>query len=599
MNLREYLKENRLITDGAMGTYFDSKKQSELTAEVGNVEAPELVKKIHKEYIRAGARLLRTNTFELAEEFFGTREKKAECIIRACAIARKAVEECREEGILLDSEPVFIGADIGPVNFDYQSAKEEILKDYLWITDCFLKENVDCFVFETQAEFGLLSEVTSYIKSKGDIFILVQFSFDKTGYTKAGLSIPSMVRTMEREKTVDAYGFNCGMSSAHLYRILSTTAFEGNKYISALPNASYTSMNRGKIVYSNNVPYFADMMEKLDDIGIRIMGGCCGTTPNYIRSLADRLKDRPLRRLQTFLSDSRERSVEQKENPLMAKLNRGEKVIMVELDPPFGENADKVLEGASFLKGKGTDVITLSDSPLGRARMDSALLAVKVFHETGMPVMPHISCRDKNIIALRGLLLGLAMNDIHNLLIVTGDPVQKGDGVKQVFEYNSIRFMKYIKTMNEDIFAEHPFFYGGALNYNGVNKEAIAVRMKSKMESGVSCFLTQPVYSDEDIERITYLQNVTGAKIIAGIMPLVSHKNAVFIQNEMPGIHISDEIMDRYVPNLSREEYEDIAVEVSVDIIKKLEDIAAGYYFMTPFNRYVLIQRIINRIFTQ
>ncbi len=599
MNLQEYLKENRLITDGAMGTFFDSRKQSELTAEMGNKKAPKLVKEIHKEYIKAGARLLRTNTFDMAGEPFDTREKTQECIRLACSIARKAVEECREEGILDDSEPVFIGADIGPVNYDYQCAKDDILNRYLWITDCFLKENVDCFVFETQAEFGILGEITSYIKARDDIFILVQFSFDKTGYTKAGLSIPSMVRAMERQQTIDGYGFNCGMSSSHLSRILNKTAFEGNKYISALPNASYTSMSRGKIVYSNNVPYFADMMEKLDSIGIRILGGCCGTTPNYIRSLSERLKNRPLRQIQTIPADRGKSNILQKENPLLAKLNRGEKIIMVELDPPFGENADKVLEGAAFLKGKGTDVITLSDSPLGRARMDSALLAVKVLKETGMPVMPHISCRDKNIIALRGLLLGLSMNGLDNILIVTGDPVQKGDGVKQVFEYNSIRLMNYVKTMNEDVFAGHPFFYGGALNYSGVNKEAVVARMKSKIEAGVSCFLTQPVYSDEDIERITYLRNETGAKIIAGIMPLVSHKNAVFIQNEMPGIHISDEIMNRYAQDLSREEYEDIAVEVSEDIIKKLDGVAAGYYFMTPFNRYALIQRIINRITVQ
>ncbi|MCM1466685.1 MAG: methylenetetrahydrofolate reductase, partial [Alistipes sp.] len=349
-------------------------------------------------------------------------------------------------------------------------------------------------------------------------------------------------------------------------------------------------------VYSDNIPYYAQMMEKLDDMGIRILGGCCGTTPKYIKALNDRLKDRPLKRLRSVGTDNARTGVVQEENPLLAKLSAGEKVIMVELDPPFGDNGDKVIEGAAFLKGKGTDVITLSDSPLGRARMEAALLAVKVSRETGMAVMPHISCRDKNIIALRGLLLGLGFNEIRNLLIVTGDPVQKGDNVRQVFEYNSIRLMNYIKTMNEEVFAGHPFFYGGALNYRGVNKEAIAARMKSKMEAGASCFLTQPVYSREDIERIAYLEKETGAKIIVGIMPLVSHKNAVFIQNEMPGIHIPDEIMERYVPELSREEYEETAVEVSLDIIRELGDFAAGYYFMTPFNRYGLIQNIIDRL---
>lgn len=596
MNIRDYLKENRLITDGAMGTYFDSRKSSEIMAEAGNLEAPGLIKEIHKEYLRAGARLLRTNTFAVTKDLFDTEEEVAKCIKSACEIAKEAVEECRKEGILSEDEPVFIGADIGPVGFEFGRTKEELLEEYLWITDCFLEQNVNCFVFETQAEYEFLSEITAYIKTHSDLFILVQFSFDRTGYTKAGLSISSMIRVMEQEKSVDAYGFNCGMSSAHLSQILSKVEFGGNKVISALPNASYTSMNRGRVVYSNNIPYYAEMMEKLDDMGIRILGGCCGTTPEYIRVLAERLKSRQLQSLHTKENNADKESVIQEENPLLTKLNSGKKVIMVELDPPFDDSADKVLEGAEYLKGKGTDVITLSDSPLGRARMESALLAVKVLRETGMPVMPHISCRDKNTIALRGMLLGLSLHDVRNLLIVTGDPVQKGDSVKQVFEYNSIRLMNYIKTMNEEVFAEHPFLYGGALNYNGVNKEAIAARMRNKMAAGAAYFLSQPVYSDEDIERIAYLKKETGAKIIVGIMPLVNHKNAVFIHNEMPGIHVSDEIMARYEEGLTRERYEEIAVEVSVDIIKKLGNFADGYYFMTPFNRYRLIQKIINQI---
>lgn len=596
MNIQEYLSKNRLITDGAMGTYFDSRKTLEIMAEEGNEKTPELIKEIHKEYLRAGARLLRTNTFAVTKDFFATEEETAQCIHTACRLAKEAVEECRIEGVLSPDEPVFIGADIGTVGFEFDRTREVLLEDYLWITECFLKENVDCFVFETQAEYDLLREITSYIKAHSDKFILVQFSFDKTGYTKAGFSISSMVRTMEQDEAVDAYGFNCGMSSAHLSQVLGKVKFGGKKFISALPNASYTSMSRGRVLYSNNIPYYVDKMEKLDGMGLRILGGCCGTTPEYIRALAERLKDRPLQPLRTKEENGDKEKTEQEENPLLTKLNRGEKVIMVELDPPFDDNADKVIEGAAFLKGKGTDVITLSDSPLGRARMESALLASKVFRETGMPVMPHISCRDKNTIALRGMLLGLSVNDIRNLLIVTGDPVQKGDNVKQVFEYNSIRLMNYLQTMNEEVFAGHPFLYGGALNYSGVNKEAIAARMKNKMAAGAAYFLSQPVYSDEDIERIAYLKRETGAKIIVGIMPLVSRKNAVFIHNEMPGIHISDEIMARYEDGLSREAYEEIAVEISVDIIRKLGDSADGYYFMTPFNRYKLIQNIINKL---
>lgn len=596
MDIKEYLKKNRLITDGAMGTYFDSLKLREIMAEEANVSDPEVIRKIHVEYIRAGARLLRTNTFAVTQSILGSNEAVEENIHAACAIAKDAVEECRREGILKPEEEVFIGADIGPFLSDGEKTWEESMEEYRFICDCFLKEKPDAFVFETQAETDFVEPMTKYIKERKDIFILVQFSFDKTGYTKGGLSVKSMIKRMESIKTVDAYGFNCGMPSSHLYQMLKDVKFGGNKIISALPNASYTKVIRGKTFYSGNIPYYTDMMEKLDGLGIRILGGCCGTTPEYVRELSRRLEGREPADIQVanVLKDSH--AVSQEHNFLKEKLDNGEKIIMVELDPPFDDNIDKVLEGASFLAGKGTDIITLSDSPLGRARMESALLAVKLHEKTGIQVMPHLSCRDRNSIAIRGMLLGLNMYGIRNLLVVTGDPVQKGDPTRQVFEHNSIRLMNYIRTMNEEVFLGHGFLYGAALNYAGVNKEAIVKRMKDKMAAGAACFLTQPVYSDADMERIAYLKKETGARIIVGIMPLVSHKNAVFIHNEMPGITVPEEIMGKYDKDLTREEYEQIAVQVSVDIIKKMGDNVDGYYFMTPFNRYRLIQEIIDKI---
>lgn len=592
MNIKEYLKENRLVTDGAMGTYFDLIKKHDMIVDDAVYEIPDFIEGIHREYIIAGARFLRTNTFSIYNCLPERREIYVEM---ACGVAKGAVKKCREEGIILADEPVFIGADIGTICFEPDKTKEEIVATYEYICDLFLAQGVDAFVFETQKDTELLDELTAYVKKKSDAFILVQFCFDKTGYTKSGLSMKSMVNQMEQNNNVDAYGFNCGMSSSHLLNAIKDLHFSGKKPVSALPNASYTNIVRGKVIYSDNIPYYVDMMDEMDSMGIRILGGCCGTTPKYIRSLSERLKNKPVSSMAIGVLDSKEKSLIQEKNPLIEKMKRGEKVIMVELDPPFDDNIDKVLEGAFFLKGKGCDAITLSDSPLGRVRMESALLSVKIQNQTGMTVMPHISCRDRNTISLRGMFLGLSMEGIRNLLIITGDPVQNTDSIKQVFEYNSIRLMNYVNKMNEEVFDGHRFVYGGALNHNGVNKEAIAKRMKDKMEAGASFFLTQPVYSDEDIDRIKYLKEETGAKIIAGIMPLVSRKNAVFIKNEMPGIYVPDEIVERYEEGLTREEYEDIAVEISVDVINRLGDLADGYYYMTPFNRYKLIQRIIDK----
>lgn len=597
MTIKDYIKENRLITDGAMGTYFEAINTTEMDVEEANIKEPQMIINIHKAYIDAGAKLIRTNSFNVGEIIMNQLYHKEgdltdadetydinEYVDRVCDIARSAIGQ----------KQVFIGADIGTIIYNYDVPREEVLAGYKKVCDRFIENNVDAFVFETQVETEFINDIAKYIKSKTDTFVIAQFSFDKTGYTKSGLSIKSMVRQMEESEYVDAYGFNCGMPSSHLYDAVKKVQFSGKKIITALPNASYTNIVRGKVLYSSNIPYYAEMMDKIDSLGVRILGGCCGTTPEYIESLVDKLKDKNVTSIENQEYIDKTTDVIQEVNPLMEKFDSGKKVIMVELDPPFDDDIDKVFEGAHFLKGKGCDVVTMSDSPLGRARMESALLSVTIQDKTGMTVMPHISCRDRNSISLRGMLLGLNMQGVRNILVVTGDPALYGENVKQVYEFNSIKLMNYISKMNEEVFDGHRFMIAGALNHNGVNKDAIANRMKSKMDAGAALFLTQPVYSDEDVERLEYLKKETGARILAGIMPLVSHKNAVFIKNEMPGINVPDSIIERYKEGLTREQYEDIAVEISLSMISKLDGIVDGYYFMPPFNRFKLIQRIID-----
>ena len=212
--------------------------------------------------------------------------------------------------------------------------------------------------------------------------------------------------------------------------------------------------------------------------------------------------------------------------------------------------------------------------------------------------MPHICCRDKNKIAIRSQIIGAHINGIRNTLVVTGDPIDRGqaDSVKSVYNFHSIRLMEYIKDMNVELFEEEPIVYGGALNYAGKNVSAIVERMKKKVDAGCQYFLTQPIYSKEDMERIAYLKEQVDTKILCGIMPLVSYKNARFIRNEMPGIHVPDEVFAKYHEEMTREEAEEVAVEVSVDIAMKMKDVADGYYFMTPFNRVSLIIKILQRL---
>lgn len=597
MKLKEYLENNRIITDGALGTYYDIVSGRCDMAEEANMIEPDVIKKIHKEYIEAGARLIRTNTFTVNSRFFDSEQEISDLISSAFRIAEKAVEECRSEGIIGPDEMVYIAADMGPIDEAVMPEGTDVIHHYRFLTDCFLKENPDVFLFETLSEWGFLKEISEYIKQKTDAYIIAQFCFDRSGYTKSGLGLNSMLKEVGKINSVDAYGFNCGMASSHMYHFLKDVSFAENKSVSALPNSSYPDVVRGKVIYSGHKTYFVDMMEAIDGLGINILGGCCGTTPDHIRKLNERLNgkkvsDKKIEKIGSVESEGQEST----QNYIINNIKNGKKVIMVELDPPFDGNYKKVIEGAAYLKGKGTDIITLSDSPLARARMDAGLLCARVIAETGMRVMPHIACRDRNKIALRGLVMGMHANGIRNLLLVTGDPVIAGDNVKSVYEFNSIKLMEFVENINDEMFSDDRIHYGGALNYHGVNTEAIASRMLKKMESGAEYFLTQPVYSEEDIERLRFLKEKTGAAVIAGIMPLVSRKNAMFIKNEMPGINIPDYIIEMYRENLSREEYEQIAVNVSADIIERLGDVADGYYFMTPFNRYGLIQKIIDMI---
>ena len=594
MQIKEFLKNSRLITDGAMGTYFEEKYGTEnVLAEMANQTDPEKIKFIHLDYLNSGARLIRTNTFATNSMFFDSVTEVLENIKAGYRIAQEAVEEYQMEH---PNTEIVIAADLGTIYDADHLEYEAVMAEYQAICDTFLACGADCFVFETQADFTYLEPITAYIKERSDAFIITQFSFDKSGYTRAGISVEKMIRTAAAMETIDAYGFNCGVEATHMYQLMKDVTFPNGKFITALPNAGYPHVLRGKTLYSRNTAYYVEEMKKIAGLGVEIMGGCCGTTPEHISGLWKALEhvELPAKKVGVW----EDVTVEAKESEFARKLRMGEKAYIVELDPPFQPDIDKVMAGARELAQLGIDLLTLSDSPMARTRMDAGQLAVKIQGETGVRVMPHVCCRDRNVIALRGSMLGMHMNGIRDYLIVTGDPVGRGDRerVTSVFDFNSIGLMQYVKEMNDDVFLKEPVFYGGALNYHGANADAIIARMQKKVDAGCTCFLTQPIYTMEDVARIRYIKEHINTKIMCGIMPLVSYKNAMFVRNEMPGIHVSDEIVSRYEPDMSREEAEAVATGISAEIAEQLYDIADGFYFMTPFNRVSLICHVIEEI---
>lgn len=595
MDIREYLANNRLITDGAMGTWYDrlTGYKGNL-AERANLENPQQIRDIHRAYIEAGAQLIRTNTFAVNSMFFSADEIEE---------VLKAAWENASQAVSDSGKDVWIAADMGPIDADETKSDGDVEQEYIQLSDYFLRLGAKVFVFETLSDFRYVKRAGSYIKAKcPDAFVVMQFSFNRNGYTRSGMSVRAILSEAASMADMDAVGFNCGVGPLHLYELLKNQSFPEGKYMTVLPNAGYPTELRGRTLYSENVPYYVEMMGRIANLGFDIIGGCCGTTPEHIRGLHHLLVNNvkpPKKLMPAVYSTDRQsgcgQEAAEEKTELIQKLELGEKIFVVELDPPFDANDTKLMDGASLLRDIGVDMITLADSPLARPRADSIASAIKMRYTRQMEAMPHISCRDKNVIAHRAQLLGMHMNGLRHALIVTGDPIARGDreSIKSVFNFNSIKLMKYVQTMNQEVFGNRPIYYGGALNHNNGSADNIAARMRLKMEAGAQWFLTQPIYGQDDIDRLRELKEKSGGRIIAGIMPLVSRKNALFIKNEMPGIHVPEHVLEQYEEGMSREAYEDVATAISVDLMKRLEDVCDGYYMMTPFNRAALIKRII------
>lgn len=593
MNIREYLKTSKLIADGSFGTYYSQKYKTVDIPEYANITAPQRISEIHTEYINSGAKLIRTNTF--ASNTYSldcSIEQVKENIKAAYKIAKEAVEQSGKE--------VFIAGNIGPVPAVFQPDFEAVEEEYYQIAKTFIDEGADILCFETFTQSEHIMPAIKRIKEECNPFIIVQFCVNQYGYSEAGESAERLVSETAFSKCVDAVGLNCGVGPAHMQQILSRINLNNNCFVTAMPNAGYPLLVRNRVKYADNPIYFASKVNDMALLGADIIGGCCGTTPDYIREVAKTVDLTPtVKSDETFANNENEKPVIKKSFFRNADGTiKDKKLIAVELAPPFGADDKKLLEAAHMLKGLGVDVLTFPDSPSGRTRIDSVLMAQKVKNVTGFEVMPHICCRDKNAIAMRSTFLGASINDINNFLIITGDPipVMARQVVKSVFNFDSVGLMRIADEMNSEALKDSPLTYGGAINQSRRRIESEIKRVQKKMEAGAEFFLTQPVFTAEDAERLRRVKEETGARILCGIMPLVSRKNALFMKNEISGVNVTDEVIERYPENADREDGENVGVELAKEMIAATRDFADGYYFSFPFNRTYLLKRIIEEL---
>ena len=579
--VRELLAQGVLLFDGATGTALCAQSGEGEAVERLCLTQPQRVLALHRAYLAAGCKAIKTNTFAAHVSLACENKDDQKTLIRA------AYDLARRAG---DAYDAAVFADIGPAPTDADSAAA----CYIAMAEQYLNVGATCFLFETMQSGEGLAEAAAHIKAScPDAWIMVSFAADADGFTRAGEQASALALQMSACGAVDAIGLNCICGAYHIRQLLSTLDV-GDKWMSAMPNAGYPHVEEGRTYYDSAPAYYAQQVMECVKAGARIVGGCCGTTPEHIRQIARLLGTSMPPRVR--MGDEKAAQPPEKgcRSRILRRLEQGRRITLVELDPPRSADIGGFMEGARQLEQAGADAITIADCPIGRARMDSSLLACKLSRELGIEALPHMTCRDRNVNATKALLLGLSMENVHNVLAVTGDPIPTGDrgSVKSVYQFNSRVLAKFIRGLGESGEAE-PFFVCGGLNINAVRFDSELDRAKEKMDCGVSAFLTQPVLSEQAALHLERARDeLRGAKLIGGLFPVVSEKNARFLQSEVHGITVDEAVVRAYA-GLDRAQGEDMAVRLCREAASRISPFVDGYYIMTPFQRVELVCRVI------
>ena len=590
IDVRAHLARKPLLFDGGMGTYYKAKPGTE--CEQGNLLDPAGVRKVHREYLAAGAEAIKTNTFGLPR-MAAARQPDWQALARAGW--KLAAEAAVETGAA-------VFADLGPAP-DTEAAPAGSI--YTAVARCFVEQGAKNFLFETlSSDAGVLEAVQAVKAQVPDAFVLVSFAVLPDGYTREGMYSKDLVRRMTESGIVDAVGFNC-VSAPGAMRTLVQQLGSTALPLSVMPNAGYPVVTRTQVKYQGKPEYFAKELARIAAEGVRILGGCCGTTPAHIAALRAALDSLPAveKAAPAVQVSTPEAPTVEKDDAFLRKLNAGKKVIAIELDSPKDADLTNYLAGAKRLQAAGADLLTIADCPIARARMDSSLVACRVHRELGLCTLPHMTCRDRNLNATKALLLGLYAEGVREVLAITGDPIPTAerDEVKNVYQFNSRKLAQYIVSLaGEGREMPSPMTVFGALNLNARNFEVELRRAGEKLENGMSGFLTQPVLSEQAVENLRRTRETLGeqAKILAGIMPVVSQRNAIFMENEVNGIHVAEDIMEAFA-GLDREQGEALGLEISLKMAREALPYADGFYLMTPFNRVALMERLIARLKTE
>jgi homocysteine S-methyltransferase len=602
--LLERLAQGPLIADGAMGTvlYQRGVPFTESFDEL-NLSKPTLIESVHRDYLVAGAEMIETNTFganaiRLAPH--GLSEK-----VRL--IARQGVKVARSAREIVGVN-AFVAGSIGPLGKPLEPFGQITVADaesfYRASAEGLLEGGCDVFILET---FQDLTEILAALRSVRrvslDLPVIAQMTYGDDGKTFYGHTPTLAVRAL-RQAGADVVGINCGVGPQPMLEVLEEilAAAEGTP-VSVMPNAGLPQYLDGRFVYLASPEYFADFAARAVQMGAKIVGGCCGTTPAHVRAMRDRLASHlPAERL---APGAEVRVIErppapvappqEAEEPSFLRKLREKFVVSVELDPPRGINTTKIMEGASLIAQRGVDAVNIADSPLARIRMSAMALGYQIHtHFPRLEVILHFTCRDRNLMGLQSDLLGAHAVGLRNVLCLTGDPPSVGDypNATAVFDTDAVGLMKIVQRMNQgtdlagtSIGAATRFAAGCGVNPTAEDLDQEFARVRRKLEAGPQFIMTQPVYELDGWKRfVDRLGGITSIPILIGILPLQSFRHAEFLHNEVPGIHVPDWIRSRM--HEAGNEGQKVGVELAQELLAQCKGLANGVYLMPSFGRY-------------
>src|SRR5688572_14881391 len=580
-----------LVGDGGTGALLSAAVPRLRCPEEANLKAPEAVISVHAGFIRAGAELIEANTFganrrKLSAQFLDDRLE--EIVERGVKLAREARE--------ITGEPVLVGGSIGPLgDLEGSTGAEDAYAVFHEQARLLEGRGVDVFLVETFYDLDELETAIRAVQDVSSLPIVAQLTFDEDAQTLAGVSAHEALERL-RPLDVAAAGANCGLGPQAALAALSDISEQANGFpLTAQPNVGLPARSGGRIVYPNATPdYFAEFAAQARRLGARVIGGCCGTTPAQIAAIRAAVEEDREPRVALFVVDrdvvSRPTAVPGR-TLLEERLEGGEWVVSVELDPPKGTNMEAMLGVAARLKASGAvHAADINDNPMARARLSALIAAVAIERLVGLETIPHVTPRDSSVMGLQSQLLGAHAEGIRNILAVTGDPPHVGDypGSSGVYDVDAIGLTNLVSHLNrgEDftgkaIDAPTSFYVGVAVNPSADDLEVEIDRFRQKVDAGARFAMTQALFDLTFLDRFLDRIGDPPIPLLVGIWPLTSYQLAFRIHNEVPGIIIPEPIQKRLADAGAGARA--VGFELARELVEGSRSRAAGIYVIPPF----------------